>query len=185
MSWAQLWPILVDYQKSIIWFTLCLITEFNFCTVAFCAETNFNAVTHRLGPPQGTGEKLEQRQGFPQVVAHKAPVEERWVIVQLLEWVLTVGMLKTKKFGVNWINIWYLWPLAMPKGCNHVPSFLFAPFFFMYSYNSGTWWTLLIVALCKYSHHGLNTTFRWGSRFFGFRILGLPSNLILKPKMGI
>ena len=130
MSWAQLWPILVDYQKSIIWFTLCLITEFNFCTVAFCAETNFNAVTHRLGPPQGTGEKLEQRQGFPQVVAHKAPVEERWVIVQLLEWVLTVGMLKTKKFGVNWINIWYLWPLAMPKGCNHVPSFLFAPFFF-------------------------------------------------------
>ena len=113
--WTQsIWYVLsTALTYYVIWFYLCLITESNFCNV-FCAETNFHAVTHWLGPPQGTGEKLEQRQGFPQVVAHKAPVEERWVIVQLLGWVLTVGMLKTKKFGVNWINIWYLWPLAMP-----------------------------------------------------------------------
>lgn len=46
-------------------------------------ETSFDAVAQRLG---AAGEKLKQRQeGFPQVAAHEAPVEERRVVlVQLL-----------------------------------------------------------------------------------------------------
>ncbi|KAL6627041.1 hypothetical protein ACP70R_030767 [Stipagrostis hirtigluma subsp. patula] len=37
---------------------------------------DLNAVTHGLGQPQRSGEKLKQRQGFPQVIAHEASMEE-------------------------------------------------------------------------------------------------------------